>query len=127
MRGGDGMPHNYLRACLLLILSDGPAHGYDMVNDLAALGLSTVDKGGMYRTLRAMEDDGLVASGWEPSRNGPLRRSYDLTPEGPAWLKAGADAMRSGQEFAAAYLRRYDEARQVLRAPRPSSRTSPAA
>ncbi|MDP8937413.1 MAG: helix-turn-helix transcriptional regulator [Actinomycetota bacterium] len=127
-RGGDGMPRNYLRACLLLILTDGPAHGYDMANHLATLGLSTVGKGGMYRTLRAMEDDGLVDSGWEHSQSGPLRRSYDLTPEGRTWLKAWAEAMRSGQEFAATYLRRYEAARRMLPAPRSSSsRTSPAA
>lgn len=126
-RGGDGMPRNYLRACLLLILTEGPAHGYDMVNELAALGLSAVDRGGMYRTLRAMEDDGLVASGWEPSQNGPLRRSYDLTPQGRAWLEAWAEAVRSGQALAATYLRRYEVACGALEAPRPASRTSPAA
>lgn len=126
-RGGDGMPRNYLRACLLLILTDGPAHGYDMADQLTHLGLGAVDRGGMYRTLRTMEDDGLVASGWEPSHNGPLRRSYELTPEGRAWLTAWAEAVRSGQEFAATYLRRYEGARPALVAPRPAARTSPAA
>ena len=38
----------------------GRAHGYDMVPEL---GLGVVDRGGMYRILRAMEDDHLVASG----------------------------------------------------------------
>ena len=126
-RGGAGMPRNYLRACLLLILTDGSAHGYDMVNELAALGLATVDKGGVYRTLRTMEDDGLVTSGWEPSHTGPRRRSYDLTGEGRAWLTAWADAMRAGQEFASAYLRRYEAARATLPAPGHAARTSPAA
>lgn len=70
-RGSDGMPRNYLRACLLLILAEGPAHGYEMVDQLGDLGVGSVDKGGMYRTLRTMEEDGLVASGWEPSQNGP--------------------------------------------------------
>lgn len=121
------MPRNYLRACLLLILADGSAHGYDMVSELAALGLAAVDKGGVYRTLRTMDDDGLVTSGWEPSHTGPLRRSYDLTPEGRAWLTSWAEAMRTGQEFAAAYLRRYERARATLPAPGQASRTSPAA
>jgi poly-beta-hydroxybutyrate-responsive repressor len=123
-RGSDGMPRNYLRACLLLILAEGPAHGYDMVDQLGDLGLGAVDKGGMYRTLRAMEGDGLVASGWEPSQNGPRRRSYRLTREGRAWLEAGAEAMRAGQLFAAAYLRRYELARPALDA---AGRRSPAA
>ncbi len=126
-RGSDGMPRNYLRACLLLILADGPAHGYDMAGELAALGLGTVDRGGMYRTLRAMEEEHLVASGWEPSQTGPLRRSYQLTGEGQAWLTAWTEAMRESQAFAAAYLRRFDRAGPSLRPPRRASRTSPAA
>jgi len=123
-RGSDGMPRNYLRACLLLILAEGPAHGYEMVDRLGDLGVGAVDKGGMYRTLRTMEEDGLVGSGWERSDTGPLRRRYRLTHEGRAWLEAGAEAMRAGQLFAAAYLRRYELARPALDA---AGRRSPAA
>ncbi len=126
-RGSDGMPRSYLRACLLLILAERPAHGYDMADQLTDLGLGTVDRGGMYRTLRTMEEDGVVVSGWEPSHNGPLRRSYRLTAQGRAWLEAWAEAVRTGQEFAAVYLRRYERARPTLPASGEASRTSPAA
>jgi len=126
-RSGEGMPRNYLRACLLLILAEGPAHGYDMAEQLARLGLGTVDKGGMYRTLRIMEEEGLVTSGWEPSRSGPLRRRYRITPAGHAWQAGWAGAVRNGQAFAAVYLRRYERARRALPPPGTGTRDSPAA
>lgn len=126
-RSGVGMPRNYLRACLLLILAEGPAHGYDMADQLGRLGLGVIDKGGMYRSLRTMEDEGLVGSGWEPSRAGPLRHSYRIAPEGQAWLESWAEAVRNGQAFAALYLRRYQRARQTLPPPGTGTRSSPAA
>ena len=123
----DGMPRNYLRACLLLILGESPAHGYEMADQLAGLGLGVVDKGGMYRTLRGMEEDSLVESGWEPSHNGPQRRSYRVTQAGRAWREPWTHAMRDGQTFAAAYLRRYERNRATLPQRDADSRTSPAA
>ena len=112
-RSGDGMPRNYLKACLLLILSETSAHGYDLADQLGRLGLGAVDKGGMYRTLRTMEDEGLLASAWERSQTGPLRRRYRVTAEGRSWLEAWTAAVRSGQAFAALYLRRYERARRT--------------
>lgn len=126
-RSGDGMPRNYLRACLLLILAEGSAHGYDMTDQLGRLGLGGIDKGGMYRTLRALEEERLVSSGWEPSPSGPLRRRYRISDEGRAWLDGWADSVRSGQAFAAGYLRRYERVRRSLSAPPARTRRSPAA
>ena len=113
-RTGDGMPRYYLRACLLLILAEMPAHGYDMAERLGRFGLGAVDKGGMYRTLRVMEEEGLVTSGWEQSPTGPLRRSYHITDDGRGWLETWAEGVRNGQVFAAVYLRRYQRVRRTL-------------
>ena len=126
-RAGDGMPRNYLRACLLLILAEGSAHGYDMTVQLNRLGLGGVDKGGMYRTLRVLEEDGMVSSGWEASPSGPLRRRYRITSEGRTWLAGWAESVRIGQAFAAGYLRRYERVRRSLSAPPSRTRRSPAA
>ena len=85
-----GLPRNYLRASLLLLIAETPAHGYDLLDQIAQLGLRNVDPGGLYRALRVMEQDGLVASWWEHSSAGPARRSYRLTDEGVEWLHAWA-------------------------------------
>lgn len=103
-----GLPRNYLRASLLLLLAETPAHGYDLLEQIADLGLRTVDPGGLYRALRVMEQDGLVESWWEHSTAGPARRSYRLTAEGNDWLHAWAGALREGRRFLSAYLERYD-------------------
>jgi len=57
-----GMPRNYLRPCLLLLLAEGTSHGYELLEQVAALGLGRVDPGRVYHCLRAMDEDGLVRS-----------------------------------------------------------------
>ncbi|MGH9157317.1 MAG: helix-turn-helix transcriptional regulator [Acidimicrobiales bacterium] len=103
-----GLPRNYLRASLLLLIGEAPAHGYDLLDQIAHLGLRNVDPGGLYRTLRVMEEDGLVASWWEHSTAGPARRTYRLTAEGVDWLHAWAGALRESHRYLTAYLARYD-------------------
>lgn len=82
------LPRNYLRPCLLLLLAEGTAHGYELLDQTSELGLLNVDPGGLYRCLRAMDEEGLVESRWEPSSIGPARRTYALTREGRDWLRA---------------------------------------
>ncbi len=106
--GQGGLPRNYLRASLLLLIGEAPAHGYDLLEQIGHLGLRSVDPGGLYRALRVMEQDGLVESWWEHSTAGPARRSYRLTEEGQEWLHAWAGALREGRRYLTAYLDRYD-------------------
>src|SRR2546426_6603272 len=81
-----GLPKIFLRPCLLLLLGEGQAHGYDLLVRLTDLGVK-VDPGGLYRPLRAFEREGLVLPRGEPSASGPARRTYVLTPEGDNWLR----------------------------------------
>ncbi|MBW3615758.1 MAG: PadR family transcriptional regulator [Actinobacteria bacterium] len=103
-----GLPRNYLRASLLLLIGETPAHGYDLLDQIAGLGLHSVDPGGLYRALRVMESEGLVASEWEHSSAGPARRTYRLTSDGFEWLHAWAGALRESHRYLSAYLQRYD-------------------
>ena len=102
-----GLPRNYLRPCLLLLLAEGAAHGYELLEQVPKLGLDRPDAGGLYRTLRAMEQEGLVRSWWEHSAAGPARRTYDLPEEGVDWLHAWAGALRETQRMLGTYLSRY--------------------
>lgn len=103
----SGMPRSFLRPILLLLLAEEESHGYELLERIAALGLERTDAGGMYRTLRAMEQEGLVRSRWEPSESGPARRSYALTDDGVEWLHASAGALRETVRHLNGYLRRY--------------------
>ena len=104
-----GLPRNYLRACLLLLIGEQPAHGYDLHEQISQVGLANVDPGGLYRALRVMEQDGLVQSWWEHSSAGPARRTYRLTEDGVEWLHAWAGALRESHRYLSLYLQRYDE------------------
>jgi PadR family transcriptional regulator PadR len=102
-----GLPRNYLRPCLLLLLAEGTSHGYELLDQIGVLGLDRVDPGGLYRCLRAMDEEGLVRSTWEPSASGPARRTYELTDEGREWLHLVAGSLAEVARSLATYRRRY--------------------
>ena len=91
---GPGLPRSYLRPALLAELAHGPAHGYELLEQVRDSGVRVVDAGGLYRTLRAMEHDGVVTSWWEASQSGPPRRTYELTPAGVEALAGLAVELR---------------------------------
>lgn len=104
-----GLPRNFMRACLLLLLEEQTTHGYDLLEKLRELGLNAADPGGLYRALRAMEQEGLLRSNWQTSDIGPARRIYKLTDEGRDWLHAWAGTLRETDRILRRYLKRYDE------------------
>jgi PadR family transcriptional regulator, regulatory protein PadR len=82
-----------LHPFLLLLISERPGHGYDLIDRLASLGVPDVEPGHAYRVLRALERDGSVASVWETTDPGPARRRYELTAKGCADLHAWTDRL----------------------------------
>jgi PadR family transcriptional regulator, regulatory protein PadR len=103
------LPKNFLRPCLLLLLREQPAHGYELLERLQPLGFSRSDPGGLYRALRELERDRLVRSAWQPSHEGPDRRIYELTRKGMEELHARAKALASARETLDVFLSRYGE------------------
>ncbi|MEO7398331.1 MAG: helix-turn-helix transcriptional regulator [Ilumatobacteraceae bacterium] len=104
------LPRSYLRIALLAFLAEGPAHGYDLLEQVGRAGIRTADAGGLYRSLRAMEHDGVVVSWWETSTSGPPRRTYELTPSGRDVLAAEASALRNMLGLLTDFVERVDEA-----------------
>lgn len=103
------LPKNYLRPCLLLLLREHPAHGYDLHERLRPLGFSRDDPGRLYRALRALESDGFVRSVWEKSASGPDRRTYELTRAGNEHLEEIAGALMQTSQLVDAFLSRYED------------------
>ena len=101
------VPRDHFRSSLLLVLGEVPTHGYDLPVLLDPLGLGTTDRGFVYRTLRAMEADGLVASAWDPSPTGPARRTHTVTPLGREWAAVVSVTLREADGHMAAWLARY--------------------
>jgi len=103
------LPKNFLRPCLLLLLREQPAHGYDLLERLRPLGFNRDDPGRLYRALRALETDGLVRSVWEKSSSGPDRRMYELTRTGMEVLHDSATALMATDQILGVFLSRYSE------------------
>jgi len=59
--------------------------------------------------LRAMDEEGLVRSSWEPSVSGPARRTYELTDDGREWLHVVAGTLSDVARSLAVYRRRYQQ------------------
>ena len=108
-RVGPALPKGFLRAALLLLLRERPAHGYDLLERLGTFGFDQSDPGGLYRTLRALEHQELVDSVWERSNAGPDRRSYALTRAGAEELHRLATSMAETRGLLDSFLSRYEE------------------
>jgi poly-beta-hydroxybutyrate-responsive repressor len=101
-----GQPRNFVRPCLLLLLKEAPSYGYELLKRLPSLGIDK-DHTTVYRTLRALESEGLVRSGWEGRVKGPDRHRYEITADGEAWLGLWAATVGETQSLLAFYLDRY--------------------
>lgn len=99
-------PKRFLQPCLLLLIAEAPAHGYDLLERLASFGFER-DPGGLYRTLRSMEREGLVRSEWQLSLTGPGRRCYELNDEGRRRLHDDAESLAETRRILDVYLGRY--------------------
>jgi transcriptional regulator len=77
----------HLDLLLLAILSEGPAHGYAVIESLRSRSGGTFDlpEGTIYPALHRLERQGLLRSDWseEAARR---RRVYQLTPKGQQTL-----------------------------------------
>ncbi|MGI8632670.1 MAG: PadR family transcriptional regulator [Solirubrobacterales bacterium] len=122
-----GLPKDFLRPCVLLLLFEQPSHGYDLLERLGELGLETSDPGGVYRVLRKLESEGLVRSAWgESARGGPRCRTYHITREGSAELDERARTVAHATRSVDCFLGRYSEALGApAQAQDPASRRRP--
>jgi PadR family transcriptional regulator PadR len=107
--GSPVLPRNFLRPCLLLLLREEPAHGYDLLQRLKPFGFVRDDPGRLYRALRSLEREGLVRSAWEPSSTGPDRRVYELTRAGMESLHVAVKSLAEAADVLDVFLTRYEE------------------
>jgi PadR family transcriptional regulator PadR len=103
------MRKDFRTGWLLLLIRGGPGHGYELRHELRERALE-VDRAVMYRTLREMEQSGLICSRWASSKAGPRRRIYDITEAGLDELGRIAVKVEGARDahdaFLAAYRRR---------------------
>jgi len=120
-RDGDGRPvhrgwaasggrRRWLAPFILVLLNEGPAHGYALIGALRTMGVAAgeLDVGQVYRTLRCLETLGHVRSDWSVAPGHP-RRAYELTDHGrealDEWAAVMSERERLIEEFESRYGR----------------------
>ena len=102
MAEGGGRRSQLLRGvldiCLLAVMGEGPAYGYEMTKRLRARGLSIVGEGSIYPLLGRLERDGLVETHRAASNGGPPRKYYSLSPAGERELEAGVREWQAARD-----------------------------
>jgi PadR family transcriptional regulator PadR len=93
-----------LDLCLLAVVDQEPAYGYEMTKRLRARGLSTVGEGSIYPLLGRLEREGLVDTYRAASNGGPPRKYYRTSPEGKRELATGVSEWRGAREAIDAVL-----------------------
>ena len=110
---GEGMPRRFVRPFVLLLLAEGPSHGYELAGSLKEFtpeGLN-VEPSILYRMLRQMEEEGLATSSLDDSGVGPARKVYVLTPEGREALDLWASSLEGTARMLDSFRERYERTR----------------
>lgn len=109
--GPSGLASTWVRGvldlCLLGLLAQGEAYGYELARSLEHSGIGPVPGGSLYPALLRQEKAGNLRSEWRAGDGGPGRKYYVLTPTG---RKALARDAREWRTFAASLDRVLDQA-----------------
>ena len=87
----------FLQPAILVVLSKGSSHGFQMIADLEKSGMvsgDSMDPAGLYRTLKRMEAAGLVRSYWDTETGSKPKRVYSITEEGARCLSTWDETLR---------------------------------
>ncbi|MEA2197730.1 MAG: hypothetical protein QOJ25_1781 [Solirubrobacteraceae bacterium] len=109
----DRRPHwRFTEPAVLVLLADGPAHGYELRARLTPLfpaDAGPPDASGIYRLLHRLEGDGTIRSTWAEPGPGPARRVYEITDSGrdalAEWASAIASELQALSGLLAAFYR----------------------
>src|SRR5947208_11224520 len=98
------MLRGVLDLCLLAVVVDEPAYGYEMTRRLRERGLSIVGEGSIYPLLARLEREGLVETERVASNGGPPRKYYRPSRDGQRALAEGTAEWRAARDALDALL-----------------------
>jgi PadR family transcriptional regulator PadR len=87
-----------LDLCLLAVMAEGAAYGYEMTKRLRERGLSIVGEGSIYPVLGRLEREDLVETHRQASNGGPPRKYYSLSAEGKRALEEGITEWQAARD-----------------------------
>ena len=101
----------FLEISLLMLLFDKEGYGYGLIEQLEEFGFTSdeMNMGSLYRSLRKLEDQGLVSSVWEEASAGPKRRVYTITDQGRLELHNWIPILKERKTRIEQLIRTYEE------------------
>jgi len=99
----------FVEPCILLLLRNGSAHGYHLIEDLEKHCGEKIDIGNLYRTLRKLEKNELVISSWGKNSSGPDRRAYTITNKGRQYLQLATVSLTKTDNLIHQFLEVYQQ------------------
>ena len=90
-----------VKPAVLVILSDGPSHGFQIIQELERrnlLGGESLDATGLYRMLKRMESAGYLVSRWDTEK-AHAKRVFQITPLGRSCLENWVDTLENYRDY----------------------------
>ena len=102
-----GNVEKFVEPCILLLLSKDSSHGYGLMDGLEKHCGQKVDIGNLYRTLRKMEKNKWIVSGWQKNSIGPDKRTYRITSDGKTVLHGAVFSLTKTHSLLSKFLLGY--------------------
>ncbi len=71
-----------LEGCILTIIQRKEVYGYEISEELKKYGFQEISQGSIYPLLQKLQKQGAIAGTLRESKEGPMRKYYQLTAEG---------------------------------------------
>ena len=104
-----GNVEKFVEPCILFLLSKNSSHGYGLLDDLERHCGHKIDVGNLYRTLRKMEKNKWITSGWQKNKIGPNKRTYKITTNGVVILHKAASTLKTTHSLLSRFLNGYNK------------------
>jgi PadR family transcriptional regulator len=110
-QAGSKKSERYIQPSILMALKDKPSYGYELIQVICQFGFveGQAPPGMIYRHLRDLEENGLVASEWQTEGSGPAKRVYQLTAEGGEVLDYWITYMQKQAQSLLSFIQRYQK------------------
>jgi PadR family transcriptional regulator PadR len=114
-KAGSGKSERYIQPSILMALKSKPSYGYELIQGICRFGFveGQAPPGMIYRHLRDLEKNGLVASEWETDGTGPAKRVYQLTAEGTEVLDYWILYMKKQAERLLKFIKGYENINEI--------------
>ncbi len=114
LQAGSKKSERYFQPSILMALKKKRSYGYELIQRICQFGFveGLAPPGMIYRHLRDLEANGLVASEWETDGTGPAKRVYQLTVEGSDVLDYWITYMQKQAESLLNFIELYDNVKK---------------